>query len=79
MDCYRKNTYSGRCINFFSNYRIQHEITILKILIDTSFHKSNIGFIRDILLLNNYPREFVPSYINDKIKTLKDPLLEQPN
>lgn len=40
-DWCRKDTYSGRCINFFSKHSIQHKIAIVQNLVDTSFKLSH--------------------------------------
>ena len=59
---FRKNTYSGRFLNYFSNHPLQHKIGIIKNLVDSaillpdkSFHNGNLDIIKNYLELNNYP------------------------
>ena len=53
---FRKNTYSGRFLNYFSNHPLRHKIGIMKnlvdpaiLLADNSFHNENLNIIEDYL------------------------------
>ena len=68
---YRKNTYSGRILNFLSFHPFSNKIAVVKNLVDRaiglshdSFHYENLNIIRKILFLNHYP----PALIEKKIK-----------
>jgi len=59
---YRKPTFSGRYVNFYSNHPIQYRLNTIKNLIDhaillsdESFHLENLEIVRTILLNNCYP------------------------
>ena len=68
---YRKNTYSGRILNFLSFHPFSNKIVVVKNLVDRaiglshdSFHYENLNILRKILFLNHYP----PALIEKKIK-----------
>ncbi|KYN38925.1 hypothetical protein ALC56_06685, partial [Trachymyrmex septentrionalis] len=77
LDWYRKPTFSGRFLNFHSNHPFtQKKGTIFSLvdraflLSDNIFHTKNLTFIINILLLNDYPLEFIIDSINQRIKNL---------
>lgn len=68
---YKKSTYTGRIINFFSNQPKHFKINTAKSLLrnwiklsDFSFHKEIESEFRIILERNNYPTNFINSIIN---------------
>ena len=71
---FRKNTYSGRFLNYFSNHPLQHKIGIIKNLVDSailfadkSFHNENLDIIKNYLELNNYLKNIIIKHINKRI------------
>ncbi|KYN06950.1 hypothetical protein ALC62_02072, partial [Cyphomyrmex costatus] len=77
FDWYRKPTFSGRFLNFFSNHPVsQKKGTIFSLvdrvflLSDLSFHTKNLNFIINILLNNDYPLSFIFDTINQRLSYL---------
>ncbi|KYN38516.1 hypothetical protein ALC56_07093 [Trachymyrmex septentrionalis] len=77
LDWYRKPTFLGRFLNFHSNHPLtQKKGTIFSLvdraflLSDNIFHTKNLTFIINILLLNDYPLDFIFDFINQRIKNL---------
>ncbi|XP_018347291.1 PREDICTED: uncharacterized protein LOC108751554 [Trachymyrmex septentrionalis] len=77
LDWYRKPTFSGRFLNFHSNHPLtQKKGTIFSLvdraflLSDSRFHTKNLTFIINILLLNDYPLDFIFDTMNHRIKNL---------
>ena len=77
VDWYRKPTFSGRFLNFYSNHPIaQKRGTIFSLvdrtilLSDVRFHTQNLTLIINILLDNDYPLSFIFDTINLRIKNL---------
>ena len=73
-DWYRKDTYSGRFINFLSNHPKTQKAAIIKSSIDSatllshpSFHENNLATIKKLLLSNNYPLNFINYHIYNRI------------
>ena len=63
---HRKNTFSGRYSNYFSNHPLQQKIAIIKNLVDTAillsheeFNNENLEIIKNLLMLNNYLKNFI--------------------
>ena len=57
-DWHRKDTYSGRFINLFSNHPIKQKSAIIKNLVDSaillshhSFHQKNLSIVKKLLSL----------------------------
>ena len=90
---FRKNTYSGRFLNYFSNHPLQHKIGIIKNLVDSaillagkSFRNENLDIIKNYLELNNYPKNIITKHINKRIielnidieKKVKDKIITIP-
>lgn len=74
---YRKPTFSGRYVNYFSSHPHKYKIsTILSLtdrailLSDKQFHSQNILIIKQILLNNCYPSQLCDSIIKKRIKYL---------
>ena len=75
FDWYRKSTFSGRFLNFYSNHPIAQKRETIFSLIDRTFllsdfrfHTQNLTFIINILLDNDYPLFFIFDTINLRIK-----------
>ena len=72
---FQKKTCSGRILNFHSNHSIQQKRNIVSNLIDramllshVSFHKQNIDIVKNILMNNNYPTQFIDSCISNRVR-----------
>jgi hypothetical protein len=75
---YRKPTFSGRYLYFYSSHPFKYKINTIKGLVDRAvllsddrFHDNNIKIITDILVNNCFPKPFIDSHICKRIKTLK--------
>ncbi|EZA48945.1 hypothetical protein X777_12909 [Ooceraea biroi] len=75
---YRKPTFSGRYINYFSNHPFKYKISVINSLVDRAillsddrFHVSNITIVKDILSNNGYPVNIINKYVLKRIKHLK--------
>ena len=71
---FQKKTSSGRILSFHSNHCIQQKRNIVSNLIDramllshVSFYKQNIDIVKNILMNNNYPIEFIDSCISNRV------------
>ena len=79
INCIQKPTYSVRIINFYSHHPLTYKINAINNLVDRgitlshkTFHSENLKKIKSILLLNNYPTNFIHSVIKSRdIKFLK--------
>ena len=76
---YRKNTYSGRFLNFLSCHPFNQKLAVIKNLTDQaillshqSFHKENLILIKQLLLLNNYPINLIKKQIAKRITYLNN-------
>ena len=76
---FRKPTCSGRYINFFSSHPIKHKINTIYNLIDHAlllsddqFHRTNIEMVKNILINNSFPKQFINKYVNRRINILKN-------
>jgi hypothetical protein len=76
---YRKPTFSGRYINYFSNHPDRYKFNIITNLVDRAillsnpcFHKSNLRTIKEILVNNGFPFEVINKYINKRINELNN-------
>ena len=74
---YRKHTFSGRFLNFHSNHPIAPKKDTIFSLVDRAFllsdfmfHTTNLTFIINVLLDNDYPLTFISDTINQRIKNL---------
>ncbi|EZA54490.1 hypothetical protein X777_05745 [Ooceraea biroi] len=72
---YRKPTSSNRYINFFSNHPLQHKIGVIFNLVDRAlllsydrYHSTNIDLIKNILINNCYPLDFINRYIDRRVR-----------
>jgi len=75
---YRKPTYSGRYINYFSNHPKQYKLNTITNLVDQAimlsserFHATNIEIIKSILINNCYPVELLNKKIKERIRSIK--------
>lgn len=77
---YRKPTWSGRYLNYFSNHPIQQKIGIINMLIDRAinlshkkFWNDNIELIKNTLFMNFYPESLISRTINKRLFKLLNP------
>lgn len=75
---YRKPTFSGRYVNYFSNHPHKYKISAITSLVDRAillsdkqFHYSNIKIIKEILLNNSFPIQVINRYVNKRLKELR--------
>ena len=75
---YRKSTYSGRMLNFMSNYSFQNKVAINKNLVDRAvflsqelFPSSNLEVVMKILFFNHYPQDLIEKHIKIRIPQIK--------
>ena len=68
LNWYRKSTYSGRLLNFISNYLLQNKVAIIQNLVDSavclsheSFHSENLN-VRKIVFFNHYPQDLIEKH-----------------
>jgi len=77
IDWYRKPTFSGRFLNFFSQHPVCQKRGVIYGLVDRifrlshpQFHDKNLALIINILLNNDYPLDFIFMTIRNRIKNL---------
>ncbi|XP_011862988.1 PREDICTED: uncharacterized protein LOC105559345, partial [Vollenhovia emeryi] len=75
---FRKPTFSGRYINFYSNHPIKYKTNIITNLVDRAillsderFHDSNIDTVKDILKNNCFPAHIIDKFIKKRLKEIK--------
>jgi len=75
---YRKPTYSGRCVNFFSSHPQQYKFNTIVNLVDQAillsderFHDSNIETVKNILTNNCYLWAVINRKIKERLLTIK--------
>lgn len=85
-DWYHKPTWSRKYLNFNSHHPIKQKIGVIFglvdrsiLLSDPSFHLKNLSLVREVLIENNYPDNFVDTYVMNRLKTLEDRANETPN
>ena len=73
---YRKPTFSGRFLNYNSQYPHKNRIAIIYSLVDraiklehTSFHNVNLNLVKQFLILNDYPIELINKYIRLRLRS----------
>ena len=76
---HRKNMFSGRYLNYFSNHPLKQKIAINKNLVDTAillshekFHEENLETIKNLSKVDNYPKNFMNTHIKNRIFQLKN-------
>jgi len=77
FDCYKKPSFSGRYVNFYSQHPMSQKKGIVYGLVDKvlllshpMFHETNLKKAIDVLLDNCFPLTFIFSTINMRIKQL---------
>jgi len=75
---FRKPTFSGRYINFFSYHPEQYKVNTIANLVDQAillsdeiFHAANIEIIKTILLNNCYPIGLINEKIDDRLRAIR--------
>jgi len=75
---YRKPTFSGRYINYFSGHPEQYKLNTIVNLVDQAillsderFHPSNIELVKTILRNNCYPTDLINRKINERLIIIK--------
>jgi hypothetical protein len=77
FDQFRKPTFSGRYLNFFSHHPLCHKKGVIFGMVDKlillshpQFHQKNFTFLVNTLLENNYPLDFIFTMIQLRLKHL---------
>jgi len=75
---FRKPTFSGRYINFYSNHPFQYKMNTITnlvdhaiLLFDKRFHATNLEIVESILMNNGYPNSVIKKQINKRCKTIE--------
>ena len=78
INWYRKPTFSGRYLNFLSHHPTPQKKAIIYGLVDKciflsdpNFHRKNLELIKQFLLSNNYPLQFINKHIKKRLFHLK--------
>ena len=74
---FRKNTFSGRFLNYFSSNPLHQKTGIIKNLVDstislsdTKFHQENLKLPSKFLILNGYPSHFINKHIRRRLREI---------
>ena len=77
INWFRKNTFSGRFLNYFSSNPLHQKIGIIKNLVDsaislsdTKFHQENLKLASKCLILNGYPSHFINKHIRRRFREI---------
>ncbi|EZA59383.1 hypothetical protein X777_00505 [Ooceraea biroi] len=75
---YRKPTFSGLYVNYFSGHSVKHKSNVVKglvdralLLSDSRYHESNIEIVRSILSNNCYPVKFANRILKERIREIE--------
>ena len=78
LNWYRKPTWSGRYLNFFSHHPLRYKKSVVNNLVDRAillsdkeFHTENLDLIKNVLQENCYPSTFVKEIIEFRLQTLE--------
>ncbi|XP_011882019.1 PREDICTED: uncharacterized protein LOC105569853 [Vollenhovia emeryi] len=76
---FRKATFSGRYINYFSNHPHKYMTNIINnltdravLLSDDSFHDANLKLVKEILTNNCFPTHVIDKHIKCRLKQLRN-------
>jgi len=76
---FRKPTFSGQYINFYSNHPYQYKLNTITNLVDHTillsderFHATNLEIVKSILLNNDYPICVVEKQIKERCKMIEN-------
>ena len=71
---FRKKTFSGRFLNYFSLHPLHKKISIIKNLVDSAillsdkkFHQDNLKLAFTCLIINCYPSQFINKHITKRL------------
>lgn len=75
---YQKPISSGRLINYYSGHPVQQKVNIVYNLVDraillshSSFHNTNLAKLKQILLNNDYPLDFIKKHVKIRLNSIK--------
>jgi|GEM_PF-1112420 len=78
---YKKPTFSGRFINFYSSHPYVYKLNTIKTLVDQAillsdeqFHAGNLATVETILINNGYPKKMATKEINKRYAFLMEDL-----
>jgi len=81
---YRKPTFSGRYINFFSNHPEQYKMNTINNLVDQAillsnerFHDTNVEIVKKTLINNCYPIGLINKTIRERRRVIKQNLISR--
>ena len=76
---YRKPTFSGRYINYYSSHPVTYKVNTIISLVDRAillsddrFHDKNIQIVKSILGNNCFPRKLINKHISIRLNELKN-------
>ena len=76
---YRKKTDSGGYLNYLRKNPIYQKVAVTMtltdypiLLVDNKFYHNNFKTLHDLLLMNNYPRQFITKHINKRILEIRN-------
>ncbi|XP_011860124.1 PREDICTED: uncharacterized protein LOC105557488 [Vollenhovia emeryi] len=83
---YRKPTFSGRYLNYFSNHPRQYKINTITSLVDQAillsdnrFHDAHLTIVKNILLNNCFPNHLIDKHIKKRLKQLQHDTKDNPS
>ena len=75
---YCKKTDSGEYLNYLSKNPIYEKVSVIKsltdyaiLLADKKFYHNNFKTVHDLLLMNNFPLQFITTHINQIILEIR--------
>lgn len=78
---FRKQTWSGRVLNYYSHHTHNQKIAMIYNLVDSAldlsdstFHTSNLNLVTKVLQNNHYPDNFINKHMTNRIKSKEIPI-----